>query len=63
MTNLTKWNALSLRKKAPEAVIDALVERAMEAGGRDNITAVCVCATGIEDRVRNLDGFLKRFFG
>lgn len=49
--------------KAPEAVIDALVERAMEAGGRDNITAVCVCATGIEDRVRNLDGFLKRFFG
>lgn len=49
--------------KTPEAVINELVERAMNAGGRDNITAICVAATGTESRVRNLDGFLKRFFG
>lgn len=49
--------------KTPEAVINELVERAMNAGGRDNITAICVAATGAESRVRNLDGFLKRFFG
>lgn len=48
--------------KTPEAVINELVERAMEAGGRDNITAVCVSAIGTESRIRNLDGFLKRFF-
>ena len=50
-------------KKTPEAVIEELILKAMEAGGRDNITALCVAATGTDPRVRNLDGFLKRFFG
>lgn len=49
--------------KTPEAVISELISKALEAGGRDNITAVCAVATGQESRVRNLDGFLKQFFG
>lgn len=49
--------------KTPEAVVNELIAKAMEAGGRDNITAVCVASTGTESRVRNLEGFLKQFFG
>lgn len=49
-------------EKTPEAVIDKLIAKALEAGGRDNITAVCVRASGAQGRVRELDGFLKRFF-
>lgn len=49
--------------KEPESVINELIDKAMEAGGRDNITAVCVLACEASGRVRNLDGFLKRFFG
>lgn len=50
------------RSKTPDAVISELIAKAMEAGGRDNTTAVCVLATGTDGRVGNLDGFLKRFF-
>lgn len=49
--------------KEPESVLEELVRKALEAGGRDNITAVCVLANNTSSRVRNLDGFLKRFFG
>lgn len=49
--------------KDPKGVIEELIRKAMEAGGRDNITAVCVLANDASNRVRNLDGFLKRFFG
>ena len=56
-------NSIICEHKTPEAVINELITKAMEAGGRDNITAVCAAATGTESRVRNLDGFLKRFFG
>lgn len=49
--------------KSPEAVVNKLTEKALEAGGRDNITAVCVLAYGTSNRVMVLDGFLKKFFG
>lgn len=63
MVPLEEIMTIICEKKTPEAVINELIRKAMEAGGRDNITALCVTATGAEPRVRNLDGFLKRFFG
>lgn len=47
----------------PEAAVSKLIDAAIEAGGRDNITAVCVCVREAPPRVKILDGFLKRFFG
>lgn len=63
MVPFVEIKAIICRENNPEAVVKELISKAMEAGGRDNITAVCVACTGTENRVRNLDGFLKRFFG
>ena len=48
--------------KVPEQAVEELITRAMEAGGRDNITIVYAAAEGTSNRVRTLDGFLKQFF-
>ena len=48
--------------KEPEEVTEELITRAMNAGGRDNITIVCSVASDESGRVKTLDGFLKRFF-
>lgn len=63
MVPFEEIEAVICEKKTSGAIINELILKAMDAGGRDNITAVCVAATGAESRVRNMDGFLKRFFG
>lgn len=63
MVTFEEIRSVILNRKTPEAVVSELVSKAMDAGGRDNITAVCIAAAGTENRVRTLDGFLKRFFG
>lgn len=50
-------------QKEPKAVIHALIEKALEAGGKDNITAVCVLADSTASRIKSLDGLISRFFG
>ena len=63
MVTVEEIKSVITSRKIPKAVVKELIYKAMEAGGRDNITVVCIAASGTENRVRNLDGFLKRFFG
>lgn len=61
MLDFETIRCVMMEYKNPDAVVRQLVDRAMEAGGRDNITAVCVLAEGTSGRARTLDGLLKRY--
>lgn len=62
MLDLETIRTVIMECRSPDAVVRQLVDRAMEAGGRDNITAVCVLAEGASGRARTWDGLLKRYF-
>lgn len=62
MVTLEDIEAILRRHNDPALATEELTTRAMEAGGRDNITIACAAASNEINGMKSLNSFIKRIF-